>query len=431
MNMKHAACFHLGVVALAVVADPVVPIVSNVSLDASSAKRVNITYDLADEDAIVTFDIQTNGVSIGKTLLRNATGDVFTVVSAGTGRKIVWNARAAVNDQDVKFANAKAVVTAWKKGVPPDYYVLDLTDGTKAFYESEDQLPLGIDSDEYRTTKMVFRRIHAAGRSFRMGSPKSEQTAAGVSRGGTGYLGYETLHTISFSKDFFIGVFELTQAQWRKVYGSIPPAGADARAHYCMPQGFTNDKETLPVQSCTKCTLMFGTEGDYTAPENMKANSFIGKLRAKAGTGAMYAIPTEAQWEYACRAGTQTAFNDGRDYDASADYSDIAVYNTTQPARVGSKKPNAWGLYDMHGNIQEWTLDLCPQMSSDTADEKLSPVTQDETDPCHKSGGAPVRGGDYMSSAMGCRSAWHQANIWWAQSTNGRGFRVSCPIDQY
>lgn len=427
--MKTRLSFVCLVVASAVFADPVAPTVENVSVVQRGPKNVTVTYDLKGEDAIVTFDLLTNGVSIGSQNFTTVSGDVNRVVAVGDGKSFRWYARLDWPDHVVPAMTAR--VTAWKKGAPPDYYVLDLNDGSKTFYESEDALPLGIDSDEYRTTKMVFRRIHAAGRSFRMGSPKSEQTAAGVSRGGTGYLGYETLHTISFSKDFFIGVFELTQAQWRKVYGSIPPAGADARTYYCMPQGFTNDKETLPVQSCTKCTLMFGTEGDYTAPENMKANSFIGKLRAKAGTGAMYAIPTEAQWEYACRAGTQTAFNDGRDYDASADYSDIAVYNTTQPARVGSKKPNAWGLYDMHGNIQEWTLDLCPQMSSDTADEKLSPVTQDETDPCHKSGGAPVRGGDYMSSAMGCRSAWHQANIWWAQSTNGRGFRVSCPIDQY
>lgn len=457
MNLRQFATAFLGLVVTAAAASPVVPTVSNVSIEERSPKRVEITYDLAGEDAVITFDVQTNGVSLGKALLKNATGDVFTLVSAGMGRKIVWNARAAVGDRDVVFPNAKAVVTAWKKGAPPDYYVLDLEDGTKSFYESEDLLPLGISSDVYRTSKMVFRRIHAEGEKFIMGSPEAERTAAGINKSATSFMGYETQHEVAFTKDFFIGVFEVTQAQWVKVFGGIPPEGVvtaqKSQNEWKMPQTFFNNgscaASTLPIQQVAVGRWLRGrSEASgaasahphkehvvYDGSDPNEQASFLHMFRLKAGSATtQYDLPFEAEWEFAARAGTTTAFSDGRDYNSATDYSDIAVYGRAQtdgPLRVGSKKPNAWGLYDMHGNLREYCLDWGKSMANEV-DEGSSYVAKDAVDPDGlASGYVPGRGGAYSSAANMIRSSARQLNFDWTSQSDYCGFRIACPIDRW
>jgi formylglycine-generating enzyme required for sulfatase activity len=160
--------------------------------------------------------------------------------------------------------------------------------------------------------------------SFMMGSPESEP----------GRSEDEVLHRVTLTHPFYIGKHEVTQAEWMRVMGSNPSS----------------------FGGCEKCPV---EQVDF-----YQVNEFLSRINA--GTTAMrYRLPTEAEWEYACRAGTETPFNTGTQlttaqanidtrYPAS-DTEAGAAYDKTLP--VGKFPPNAWGLHDMHGNVWEWTGD--------------------------------------------------------------------------
>ena len=160
--------------------------------------------------------------------------------------------------------------------------------------------------------------------SFMMGSPESEP----------GRNDDEVLHRVVISRLFYIGQHEVTQAEWTKVMGSNP-------SHF---------------SGCEKCPV---EQVDF-----YQVNEFLSRINAN-NSAMRFRLPTEAEWEYACRAGGSTPFGtgtslttaqanfDGRYQAASAE--DGAAYDKTVP--VGKFPPNAWGLHDMHGNVWEWTND--------------------------------------------------------------------------
>ena len=140
-------------------------------------------------------------------------------------------------------------------------------------------------------------------------------------------------HRVRISKAFYLGKYEVTQEQWKAVMGSNPTS-----SHFKGP------KKPVVDVSWNAC------------------RTFMNKLNQKfSRTGVKFSLPTEAQWEYACRAGTSTRFSFGDDGASLEDYawtyrnSGSPGGRTTHP--VGQKKPNAWGLYDMLGNVQEWCSD--------------------------------------------------------------------------
>ena len=179
--------------------------------------------------------------------------------------------------------------------------------------------------------------------TFMMGSPESEE----------GRDSDEKLHQVTLTKGFWIMETEVTQKQWIAVMGDNPKKFAD---------------NNTPV-------------GDVSWNDCQK---FCQK------TG--FQLPTEAQWEYACRAGTTEAF--AGDLDDMAWYEENSDYNRFP---VGKKKPNAWGLYDMHGNVMEWCQDIY----------NYSYPSENVTDPAARSGGSlrVIRGGSYFDNANNCRSA--------------------------
>jgi formylglycine-generating enzyme required for sulfatase activity len=157
--------------------------------------------------------------------------------------------------------------------------------------------------------------------TFTMGSPASDPNA---------YDDEKPAHQVTISKPFYMGKYEVTQAQWKAVMGSEN-----------NPSYFKGD--SLPV--------------DHVSWRDVQ--EFIQKLnrREEQASGVFCRLPTEAEWEYAARAGTTTLYSFGDD---AAELDDYAWYagnadHTSYP--VGQKKPNAWGLYDMHGNVSEWCQD--------------------------------------------------------------------------
>ncbi|MCY3018460.1 MAG: formylglycine-generating enzyme family protein [Planctomycetota bacterium] len=190
---------------------------------------------------------------------------------------------------------------------------------------------------------------------FTMGSPATETEAH--------QRNDETQHEVTISTPFYMGQYEITQAQYEAVIGSNPS----------RVKGAKNPVEQVSWDG---------------------AQEFCRKLSAKAGKTLR--LPTEAEWEYACRAGTTTRFSSG---DADSALADVAWYDANserKPHPVGQKKPNAWGLYDMHGNVWEWCQDFYGAYAEGTA-----------TDPPGAVNGTSrvVRGSGWVFSPWSCRSA--------------------------
>jgi len=253
-----------------------------------------------------------------------------------------------------------------------------------------------LSNDVYKTTKMVLKRIPAG--SFTMGSPESELGRDNYKEV-QGQKTQETQHKVTLSKDFYIAVFECTEQQWVTVMGSYPSTYEDT-------EGRSSEDDKRPVRY-----IGWGEARGRTGPNDaLGDDSFIGKLRKL--TGKAFDLPSEAQWEYACRAGTTNAYNndtaclvsyDGQDtnLDPLAWYVHNTDYDSKkEPQEVGTKQANNWGLYDMHGNLWEWCLD--------TYIADLG--TQDCTDPVAESASSDSvrvkRGGCGNSLASRCRSAY-------------------------
>jgi len=246
------------------------------------------------------------------------------------------------------------------------------------------------DDDAYKTDKLVLRRISKG--TFKMG------------------LSNPPTISTTLTKDFYAGVFEVTQRQWELIMGNNP-------SEFKHPDYYT----VRPVERASY-DLIRGVGVGRSWPTNnlVDADSFVGMLRVKTGIKD-FDLPTEAQWEYACRAGTTTLFHDG---DASANlenepaltnanlnvlgryrFNGGFINGVTRPpyfsnevgpenatAIVGSYLPNAWGLYDMHGNVYEWVLDRYvshPQGGEDPRGGEAHATRM-------------RRGGDMSSSALIC-----------------------------
>jgi formylglycine-generating enzyme required for sulfatase activity len=178
----------------------------------------------------------------------------------------------------------------------------------------------------------------------------------------------EKPHRVTLTKPFYMGVHEVTNAQWKQVMGSVPNEWED------------ND---VPVERVTWEEVTEFCRKLSALPEERKA-------------GRVYRLPTEAEWEYACRAGTTTKYWFGDDEKLLGDYGWFDGNSNNQTHPVGQKKPNAWGLYDMHGNMREW----CSDWYGNYPDGEV-------TNPKGPSSGSHRvdRGGCWYDSAWSCRSA--------------------------
>ena len=304
------------------------------------------------------------------------------------------------------------------------YMVVDLSGGADADRYPVAYLsapPAGGWTDEYKTTKLVLRLVPAG--TFTMGSPSDE-------RGRLPGLPDETQHEVTISQPFYIGVFPVTQRQYELVTAARPGYFSNADCY-----------QTRPVENVSWDDIR-GAGAAYNWPRSAAVDpaKFMGRLRAKTRLST-FDLPTEAKWEYACRAGTTTALNSGKNLastvqtsrDANMDEVGRYLYNypsgttdypsgdsgvTNGSAAVGSYLPNAWGLYDMHGNVCEWCLDY-------RGDYPTTAVT----DPVGPDSGMirVIRGGSWYSNAWYCRSAARDT-LGPANRRGFIGFRLVCSV---
>jgi formylglycine-generating enzyme required for sulfatase activity len=204
-------------------------------------------------------------------------------------------------------------------------------------------------------------------------------------------------HRVRISKPFYLGVHEVTQAEFQGLMGTNPSSFTREGLLKDAPADF--DFARLPVDNVTW----------YAAVEFCRR---LSDLPAEKKAGRVYRLPTEAEWEYACRAGTTTVFSLGNTLSSTQANFNGAIPFGAAPkgpflnhtAAVGSYQPNAFGLYDMHGNLHEWCMDRF-----DRDYYRVSPAV----DPKGPSQGSSrvIRGGDWYSDGRDCRSAFRYADI--------------------
>ena len=304
---------------------------------------------------------------------------------------------------------------------------------------------------KYKTTHLVMRKIPAAGVTWKIGAPSTEK--------GTDYVdnkGREDQHAVQLTEDFFIGVFELTQYQFSKFY-TLPASGftgetdSGIRPAVSVQYGYDlrglNDWKAEDG-SISKNEFVYWPTNAYR--HAVRYNRAIGVMRSRLGT--KFDLPTEAQWEFAYRAGSTNALYSGKEMITTAaerdrnvdelawtkesDYSD-APGGTAQTRPVGLKKPNAFGLYDMAGNASEWCLDwFYPDVSTfyDEAESGMADVAHNDplVDPVGRSTRSDtynlraVRGGNWNIPQRYTRAAYRFGQQYTA-SPNTTGLRVVCP----
>ncbi|MBI2504242.1 MAG: formylglycine-generating enzyme family protein [Candidatus Latescibacteria bacterium] len=206
--------------------------------------------------------------------------------------------------------------------------------------------------------------------TFTMGSPSSEPRR---------YDSEGPQHRVTISRGFYLGKYEVTQEQWESVIGTRPWLGEEY------------------VEVAPNNPAVYVSWGD--------TQILIHRLNEAAGD-SLYQLPSEAEWEYACRAGTTTSWSFGNDWLQLWDYA-WYIENTydrgqNHAVQVGTRLPNPWGLFDMHGNVSEWCQDWYEDYSANN-----------QTDPSGPSKGSyrVYRGGGYFSVYPSTRSAYRGFSV--------------------
>ena len=352
--------------------------------------KVDISYTVtgdiaaeAKQQAVFT-SLKVSAIDLVSNVTNTATqlsGDLS--LEEGT-HAVVWDMDAEGLQSPFRSSNIVIRVSCVIK--PAMYCVVDLSAGPNALIYPVSYLENppegGFNSDDYKTTKLVLRRIEPG--SFLMGG----------------------MYNVSLSKAFFCGVFEITQKQYSLVTGSNPSLHVG---------------DMRPVDRVSYDMIRGSVLGaQWPSLEGVDSTSFLGKLRAR--TGIDFDLPTEGQWEYACRAGTTSNYNNGGE--TEDDLREVGRYSGNQVdgkggysykhTVVGSYAPNEWGLYDMHGNDWEWCLDWNGDLSDNVVDPSGAISGTERI----------ARGGCWGSSSAECCSHYRGPNR--PSVTNGgQGFRLA------
>ena len=356
-------------------------VIIDYTLGSEAASNFTVDFSCSSDDWETSYKLSDYGTLSGE----GADGAV-----SGTGTHTAYWTPGSTFDT-LNTDNMKVRVTA--EEVPPTYMVVDLKNNCAITYL--DDVPTGGWTDTYKTDKMVLRYVPAG--EFFMGTPNDAVEPHRDSQGTD-----LTRHKVTLTKAFYVGVFEVTQKQYYLITNADPSAN----------KGDNRPLENLNFNGVTA------------------SGGFFDILNAR--TGRTFGLPTEAQWEYACRAGTNTDLNDGEDLTNGTTDSKMAEVgrysdNTNdkkggypsydQHTVVGLYTPNAWGLYDMHGNVHEYCRDfITPYTGTESVTDQVGLTDYSWV---------TTRGGSYGTGAMQCRSAARKfVTKSSSSSKNLHGFRV-------
>jgi formylglycine-generating enzyme required for sulfatase activity len=251
--------------------------------------------------------------------------------------------------------------------------------------EGEGQKPANAPLPRDVTNSIGMRVVLILPGKFVMGSPESEK----------GRNDDEDAHEVEITRPFYLGAFEVTQEEYLRVQGKNPSQFAPGPAGGSQVEKSEN---RLPVENVSWNLAVEFCQRLSSLPEEKRERR-------------IYRLPTEAEWEYSCRAGTTTPYHTGASLIATQAN---CLGSRTTP--VGSFPPNAWGLYDMHGNVWEWCQDWY-EPNFYQKSPRQDPRGPDEGE------GRVLRGGSWLSTVSSCRAAYRSAFDAKVQSPT-RGFRV-------
>ena len=360
-----------------------------------NSKGVTVTYSLS-APAIVTADIQTNAggnvwVSIGPENYTNLTGDVNCKVDKATGT-LFWPCKTDWPGQTVAAGCIRAAVTAWPTNSPPDYMVVDtFAPYAIRYFTSTNAMPRSWfgEEGEWKKSRLVMRRIPAAGVEFRMDKSPS---------GNMQDIARRTVLT----HDFYMGIFELTDQQFRNLCAS--------------GNGTVKPKSGYAFSSMRGSAKIWPEDGHEVDP-----SSALQTMRTK--TGVQFDLPTEAQWEFACRAGTQSMIYSGSYTEANvAAIAQCASHREANPSPVGKKLPNAFGLYDMIGNAAEFCLDQVTCVFAPYAVDPEGPETSEAPGKHLLRGGNSNTNWNYLDASV--RNVCLDSDTTWFI-----GYRLVAPVE--
>lgn len=425
------------------------PSISNVSASPRQNGDVRVRYTLGAEPAVVTFALydRTSGAKLDESRYNVTAGAVNRLVQPGTAKFTFTNQTGA------DPANIDVRVRAWPTNCPPDYLVVNLADkdAAPAYYANTNAMPFAVTDEMCKTTHLVMRKIQAANVEFRLGSPDD---AFGHTVGLP-----ENLRWAILSEDYYLGIYPVTRAQHN--YAQAGYNETYNLGHWSSDKFKDIRRDDWPVDRIQFCILRSYmhesscpgeanaafTDYKYWPRDGFELNTnrttkcvctsspgiFTPFLYAwRQNFGFCFDLPTSAQWEFACRAGT---LGPGYWTRPVAQYKDALVVNTQGatncnwyeelddyawnvnnsfdesvgehvPHTVGLKKPNPFGLYDMLGNVAEYCRDICRNA--------VAAGTEAETDPAGQTAAGTLvtrndriaaRGGSYCSKAHACRPA--------------------------
>ncbi len=414
-------------------ASPVIP-EESIRLDRIGAGTTyQISYRLENGPAVVTLALFTNDVQVSH--VSGLRGDVSVPCEAGE-RSILWRARRSLPNLKIDDKSLRIRLTAWPLDNLPDYQVTDLVAPRKTrWYASVDELPDGgLTNRIYRTEKLVMRKIAARGVPFRMGCGAEYPFSAAR-------LTPDGLRTVTMSDDYYIGVYELTQGQYANGVGRDNPS--QFRADNAAWTNWSTEDEH---ERCDERPLENRSYNAFRGSgDEVGADSDLAVLRAN--TQIAFDLPTEAQWEFAARAGVTTPWADGSqtqagaalkayggfgylapyDYGTGADGTARNHWPFTLP--VGRFLPNRWGLYDIHANVNEACRDKMNDQSG-WQDKVVYPVcagVDPQGVPEMQNWDRVARGGSYEQSPGGDSYLGRRYSYYTHVGSPSVGFRLVCP----